>query len=734
MIRQGSIALVFMLWAASVQSQVRIETGDHDEFTRMAVYLPAETEWDVVATDAGIQVQITGSKFSPIGSFFDIISRDRIAEAEVQQSATVLDVSIACQCSTRIEQWRPNWLLIDIVDQVVASSKPITDQLDLVPIGLEPPSYEESERLSEAAPESAVKADVPSLSLPIVIERVEDVDAETPALFPQQFNPTNGGVAIPEFERAIRQSLSRALEQGLVQAVPQVGLQLQEINDLAGTIEASSGSLPGLSAQTSFEDARVLQVESPPVNELACTSDRELDFSRWGDDRPFHEQIAENRQKIVGEFDLPNSDAVEDLARTYLYFGFGKEAKSALRIDGLNSSRRTMLITLAEILDDEPVSDVDFKRQVTCETRSAMWALIATGGEIEGGSHGPIETMVLSFKGLPPGLQATLGPRFSAALRNVGGVEFAMSALSRSIDRPENPTELTIETANIALDRGNLEAATATLSQLAERNQRMTPDAILNLLASQMSAGDEIDDDTLSLLETMRFEFKNEAISDQLDIMAIQAKIYKQAFQSAKVDLQKVEDALTATEVTKLLNALQEGVVEAASDEVFLGFAFDDASLSAPTAIRYLFATRLKELGFYPRALELLPKDRDPVIEENYRLLRSEIEMAVAQQTATLEPAVNSSVPALVETSSEAYPRDPELQQSWRSGEWPTLQQSQDTLLKDAATRRLASSPTNPVGRASIREATDLVDDTVALRATVAQLLNRFEAPEIEFE
>ena len=78
------------------------------------------------------------------------------------------------------------------------------------------------------------------------------------------------------------------------------------------------------------------ETDGPPE---VCLDDARLDVGAWSNGLALTAQMPELRRQLVGEFDAPNPEAVRDLARLYIRFGFGAEAEALLAAFGDGAGR-----------------------------------------------------------------------------------------------------------------------------------------------------------------------------------------------------------------------------------------------------------------------------------------------------------------------------------------------------------------------------------------------------------
>ena len=87
----------------------------------------------------------------------------------------------------------------------------------------------------------------------------------------------------------------------------------------------------------------------------ACIPDDRLDVGGWSNGLALAAQLPPLRRQLVGEFDQPRPQAVRDLARLYIHFGFGAEAEAVLAsFAAAELEDRALLVDLARAVEGRP--------------------------------------------------------------------------------------------------------------------------------------------------------------------------------------------------------------------------------------------------------------------------------------------------------------------------------------------------------------------------------------------
>jgi len=110
------IPLFFLVPNVVLAEPLSIRSGDHDTFSRLVLTIPEGSVWGVTQIDNGYSLNISGNPDGfDISQIFERISRERI-EAVIQKSPSDLDIFVQCQCYIDTFLWRPDRLVLDVIE------------------------------------------------------------------------------------------------------------------------------------------------------------------------------------------------------------------------------------------------------------------------------------------------------------------------------------------------------------------------------------------------------------------------------------------------------------------------------------------------------------------------------------------------------------------------------------------------------------------------------------------
>lgn len=729
---------LFVFPAALSAQTVSLRTGEHSDFTRVALNIVPGTQWRFGRTDDGYAVEIDGATGYALEDFYEIIPRTRITSVVSDSGSDRLQLNVECDCHAKVELWRPNWLLIDITDGPPDRNSIHEAWLDMPGTSLVAPAS-----VAMAAPEPAEPMPeivTPPLDLPIVAVGNEGLSETTP-LQPSEADlraGTQSNDQLAGLEEMILESLLRAADQDLIELaepVPSrdVGSSAEvtdgtEINVNIGNASRnggdpdSAGAGPGITAQTSIESARS-QLTGRTVTEsanLVCLREAAFDLPNWGDDRGFGELIGARRSAVTGEFDRTSPEAVEDLARAYLYFGFGAEGIQALEIDGFMNDERAALKSIGRILDDEPVTNAWFARQLDCEGAGAFWALLAEEPD-RYLARAKAEAIVLEFKSLPTHLQVQLGPRLALRLQSGGAEDLIPIALGRAEEVPTEAADLPLASSVIAAEQGDISGAIAQLEAFLITEAEPGPEAVIRLINLKISEDKPIGALELELLETLLFERRRSSDAVELAVAKIEAQRHSGLHLAALDTISEWQDSLEPSGRSALIDSVFSDGTEESQDGDFLELAFHPDVEDALPETQNEIASRLVDLGFAERAMEIVAGQAVGEVMAQRRYVRAAGEMALGNSrlaAAHLSGISDERAGAILETGI-----DPE---GWQKRRAVSNDDEEDETQTSALQRARASVIENePLidPSAQLAEGRALIAESSSLRETVDQLL-----------
>lgn len=706
------LAIFFVVYASWAQAQIAVRTGDHASFTRVILNLPDGTDWEIGRIDGGYGIRLATDEPLETESFFRPISRQRVAA--IATNASQLNLTLGCACYASAFLDASGWLVVDIRDGLPPKTARFEEALGrratapvLGPARPDPVSEPIDPVLTAQIASSAPRPRHRSLLQTVPLARLADQTSQVSAL-----------------EAAVAASLNRAFSQGLVESasdIPAAALAGNPGNDVSLEEllrDISQLHTPGVAVTTSIDAARRAPgLNAPdPVPNVSCLADDLFELHAWGDDRSFADQMSAWREAITGEFDRTDPQAVETLARGYLFFGFGREAAAALEIDGNSSRTRSVLVAIGKIIDGDPVKLEGFTRQMGCPGHAALWGLLAHRG---GPMSAAVDTaqVTRTFRDLPMHLQLNLGPRLAAKMRQLGANVEAGVILNGIETSPDAGPDVDLARSLLASDRGDLKEAAETLEALVQDNPRITAEALIDLVSLQIRRDVPVAAENLAMIDVLIFENSGAPVVAELRTAKIRALIHNEDFSQSIEELLSLRGETSAEAFSPLREEILMAIADRAPDVTFLEIMIEDDVFPEGSELRNDIAARLISLGFPEQAADYLDAKTNGSVSTH--------------QTVILMPDPHPPISHQAGEPVAVPPPTPDFgMANWRAGNWIEMAQSRDPLLEAISTRILSEPQQVILDHSPLAAGSALIADSENLRATLTDLMTRFPAPD----
>ena len=791
MISRAIALAVAGLAAGSAQAQTIVtRSGEHDRFTRLVMRVPDQVNWSVTQNGRMAIVNLgSDSAVFDTDRVFDLIPRTRVQNVRQDGPGQPLRIDLGCDCIVEHFQQADGFLVIDVRD---GNGDPLPFNLTQNPLPLIFPRGTSAFRFplqsidtGRSQVESAVGQALAtgtaeqaiSLSLsPGLADRVREAEqaeerrakAEADSLVQKAKEAADAAISIDlaDEQRAalvngtearLLQQIDRASDQGLIQL--EGDTDQSQILDPLGNGERLEG-LPNVSVPSAVdrETGLLAMRRKQDREELLCIRNSRVAVYNWKGEGSFDAQIGALRNKLLGEFDKIYKDAVLNLAKTYLHFGFGAEAVSTLHLlpEGkIKPEKRETLIAIAHILDGVPmpVNNV-FTGQQSCESDVAFWAALASGS-IK--SNANTDAIQQSFAKLPPHLRVHLGPRMSTLFAEAGNPHVAKVTL-RSVDRTgaETVPDLNLAEAAIADLEGKPEEVAVFLTEEVAERTRNAPTALIDLIDLSVKERRALSPDVPDLTASYELENRETELGRDLRRVEVAALALVGRFDEAFEQFQALDDRDGPGARKSASGALFTLLTENADDLTFLkyGLAFaNDATQSEAAELADILSRRLLDLGFHQASSVLLSKA--PLDEQNSdrRMMHAEIALRREQPQKALVELMGlkgkqaDRLRAQALWLNEEYERaaeyllESEDQNGAARGFWYSADlEAAEKLDRDAApfgevaelTIGIDEAAQAPEGLTPLAEARSLVDSSMSARTDIERLLGQVTRSEEE--
>lgn len=535
------------------------------------------------------------------------------------------------------------------------------------------------------------------------------------------------------------EEVSRAASQGLLEAdlpavdrarrpfaAPDAGPPPQE-NPQSSARRPDPVDHVRLEADTSIDrDTRAARPDGGATPDgVGCIADTLLDLAAWGDAADPAEGLSRRRGALLGEFDRPVPGAVLDLARYYVYLGFGAEARATLATFGggpdqaadqaadEGADEGAEVAAMAAVIDGEAAALPGvFAGQAGCPGRAALWGTLAAGGP-PGDGTANARAVIGAFAELPVHLRRHLGPELAIAFLDAGDTETALALRDAAVrGAGEAAAAFALFDAALGLAEGDAAAASG-LAALAGSGDAQGARAYAAFLEGELSAG-RVPEAGSATADALAFEIAATEEGRRLAALALGARLAEGDFEGARQELLRrtaeavppaegqPPDAVAAADWTRFADAITRG----AADGEFLRQAFaardafGDNLQRGPVATA--LALRLTGLGFGEEALRYLP--RDPAGEAE-RLAAAEALLQTGSASAAFGVLAGLSGPAAERLRARALLElgdargaaarfaaagDDRMAEraAWQAGAWDRLAEAEDPAIRRLAGAR----------------------------------------------
>jgi len=407
-----ALVLALLLAGPVAQAQtVEVRSGDHDGFTRLVMDIGADRSWQVVSGEGSPSILFD----PPIDRFDTSGVFDRISRARLRDLGTTdgLSLALECDCPIITERFRSRYLVIDILDE--AHEGPTTESPVEGTDALDSPGLDEATLARRLAAAEAL----PNLAQLVLHGSTAPQEVDST---PDPASPlADDAIALEEAASIMAEQLARAAASGLLDAapgrplsdadpirVPQSGDDAQITTDTESAVPISDipFSLPiraDTAVDVALQRAVGIQLQRP---RLACTG-QELSVHDWSGGLGVDRGLGALRLALFDDRDQIVPEAVLAIARHYIYYGFGAEARYWLtQIDAPPDA----LLALAHVVDGND-GDVFPPPQdgAACSPSELLWRYLDSPGRFDLDANQVAEVQ-RAAAALPVPLRDQLGP------------------------------------------------------------------------------------------------------------------------------------------------------------------------------------------------------------------------------------------------------------------------------------------------------------------------------------
>ena len=626
-------ALLALTHPLSAQ-QLRVQAGDHEGFTRLVAQIPAGSEWSVKKRNRSVEIVVPRQQRGfDTQDVFTLIQPDRIEN--ISGSSDRLTLTLGCDCQVSAFQVDENFVAIDVASPGYNLLTPIiADQAPEAPkpTGTQTAAQDDTIVLPLASKRKT------QFSLPLLVEPAQQ---DLPASVPME---SENSALLTEMRQKLARELGDAASRGIlnpniieqpadVPPTQQVPSPTPEPLPLPEAITDDPNRNMRITSSNDTIESRTSAAANTRNPRASCSLGKKLNVSEWNDGQGFQTQIGNGRAALYGEFDRLNPASLVALTKSYLYFGFGIEARQALMMDAETAAAHSHLLEIAQIIDQSPaVAKSKLAPLVECNNDAALWAQLA-GDQLAENAVLNTQAALITLNDLPSHLREILAPALANRLLAFGNPDDAAAAL-RSIERLPTPPKPAAQVAQAEHDiaAGEHATGTAALASVAAENVAEAPEALIKLVQTQIATQQPVSENDIQLLDAYAKEFSETGLGNQLKMTHLRALIDTDQFAQAEERLTALEpdsDGVGALETT-----LFKAIIERAGDIPFLEYAFPKSPTKVSaldTVSRFTLAKRFLNLGFAEQARNVLDQFAEAEKTQDYVLLAAQTSLALSE-------------------------------------------------------------------------------------------------------
>lgn len=713
--------MIALAAAPAAAREVAIRSGEHRDFSRLVLAIGEGMQWRVETSDRAARLRLSDPEatFQTAG-IFERLPRQRL-EAVTDAGDGVLALRLACNpCHVDPFLWRPGRLVLDIVD------------------GPDPDRSEDNTALTTSA-----------LRLPLVPDGPRRAAA---FLLPGAFAP-DAAASAPADPRVatMAREVARAVSAGYLApsvesptALPRATEPPPEPPTALETAPsppvATGAAQPGLSLGNALDrDLAAVNAALTDAADRSCLASEAFDVAAWAADQGFARQIGKLRRDLVTEFDRPSHQALLRLARGYVHFGLGREARATLARGNADDPARAALAEMARVVDGRAGDFPVLSAQAGCDNGAGPWSLLSGTVALDALDRNGV---IRAFRLLPQPLQSHLATDMAGAFLAAGDVDAAalvfMSLQGR--DAARTPAAQRMRAALLEAG-GETDAALGVLDEAAAG--RAEAASLIRLIDLTLESDARPSAEDTSLAAALLPEYRGTPTELRLAAAKLRAHVARAEWDKARGLLTRYADRWPDPRRAALAKGLFRRLAETAAAPPFLGMVFADLPQDLDAMTVNTLAARLLEEGFPERAIELLngPAEGEAMAERRY--LRAAAALQLGRDADVLLHLAGMTQPralglraqALFELGDArgalaALPDPPDPQADFRAGAWDRLAASDDPLLRRVAERAL--SKPDQAEMADLAARRDALDEARQTRRTLDELLDRFPAEPAE--
>ncbi|MEL6464868.1 MAG: hypothetical protein AAFQ58_07850 [Pseudomonadota bacterium] len=754
--------LLILFGGQANAAEIAVRSGAHPSFTRLVLDVPAGAEWAIEQQASDARITMIGhSGGFDISRVFERIDRSIVGAIEANSSS--IKINFACECQANVFRSGDRMIVIDVrkTGQLRQEPPPRFEETFLQFVGSAPL------RFSGGTPVDLIELD----QQPVVEETLPDIASPAPDLTDSLEDPTSNllrpetsaateleGLQIAQKKLAERVGLAattgilrstrRPIESIEPDPTPQIDTSVFDTSldgPQSAPIQSLAGSNIRISSSSDLPGATTGLPSSSTTQGMECLDRDEVGIQDWGGQTAFATSIGNLRRSLFSERDTANNDAVLELVRRYLYFGFGAEALETLSIAPELMTRHRALKDMARVMEYGSAGSSSYLAHFAdCDSEVALWAILSTEA-IESSDNVNSDAALRALSSLPLHLRRFLAPTLSERLLAYGDQDAAMTAL-RGLERAPEPLPAAAQLvmANIELEQGGIHEAQGRLKEVISSNEQQSAEALIRYVDTSLDANVDIAQDIATLVEAYATEMRNDPLGQELRRTHVLALAKSGQFSAAFEALEQTRPTQDANSEKNVRSSLMTILAADADDAIFVKHTFEsmqtqpmDVSLQAKIKL----IARLAELGFHTEAEMMISMHEGfPVTAEN-RVLRAKISLGLGRPSEALaflgelknEEAdrLRADAKARMGEYREAHAlyetldnEDARIRVAWLSDDWRQLLRVSDPVLGAIVSISKSEMNTSDEIAGMLERTQDTLAESARARNAIQELLS----------
>jgi hypothetical protein len=616
--------LLLCAGSAVIAQEVPVLSGAHDGFSRLVVHMPSRIPWKMTGEAMEREIRFENATLQLDTSLvFNRIKGTRLAAVSPLNDDAGLKLFMKCTCDVTAFWHGEAMLVIDVRDPIQAERPDI---------------------FAASSVEEQVSASRPNeTSLPNSFATASAATRLASQHFNDQVDNGAGNQALQidmtETRHTLAREMARAASLGLISAqelpiaLTPVDPSLEsEAESPLSFVSTSVKSDLNLNALTSADHFVLKQSESgtQTTGGVSCIAPSDVEIAAWGQNDGFSRQIGAGRIRLIEELDIVNSGAALDLAKLYLYFGFGAEAIQILKLAHVNSTEVEVASAVAQILEHGHATTSILFGQLECDSDVALWSALSYD-VLPVNTAINADAVLRGVSALPIHLRRILGPLLVRKFTAAGQSKSAERTL-RIIDRnPAKPTTSQVfAAAEVELATGGSLPTDASLEAVVSANDVTSAEALVRRIDVRLQVGRGVPQSMADLAGAYAQEQEGTMLGYELARVYIEATAAAGSFDTAFAEMKRLFPEMPEEGKQHVIETVLEILVSDADELIFLRYADrinDRIKADLPPRMGNKIARRLLDLGFPGLAQPYLRSPANGLDLLNRRILRAEVNL-----------------------------------------------------------------------------------------------------------